>query len=522
MATDPISDAGDESAGEAEGLQPVTPADAPQFRILSNSEDATQHSLFPAGELLAPAGITKFKKGIAALHSLPVAGDKSHTLNSRRVMDAIAVLVQLDFRKRPKHQVELLREMDASPMFRVTKGELRKLAGIASKNFDRVENVLALLHDMKIMWNVMGEDSTIEWKMHSRFLASYGVGVGRYEDMVCFSIDPRVQNLILEPTLWVTLNLEIQHQLNTEASLALYQNAWRYIGTTNKVTGVFDTATWIELLMGNCRYVQLDPATKEKRVVDYSEWKKRYLLPAMEKVNSVATLGHTLELLEVKSGLKVKRIQFKFVAKRQAKLDLPLTWPDQVVQSLKHLSFTDDEAAELAQGFNLDEVVEALSRYREADERKRRQNQRITSPKAFFQAILSNVANQVAVDEAELEAVERRGRAEEAQKLSKERQARAELEFGQQQTKRMVEGLDGWPQERRLALIADFEASPDFGKARMLFNKGWEKPSMGAWTVFKSWLLRERPVDVDDLLPNPEDRSLDAWLTWRLEQAPLG
>lgn len=514
MANDAPSDAGD--SPRADGLARVTPDEAIQFKILSKEEEGAQPSLFPVGELLAPKGLTKYRKGIAALHSVPAPGEKSHTLNSRRVMDAIAVLVQIDFRKRPKHQVDMLREMEASPMFRVTKGELRKLAGIASKNFDRVENVLELLHDMKIHWNVLGEDASIEWRMKSRFLASYGVGVGRYEDMVCFSIDPRVLNLILEPRFWATLTLDVLHQLHTESSYSLYQHAWRYIGTENKVTAPFPVATWIDLLMGESRYVQTE-ANGEKRVVDYSEWKKRYLLPAIQKVNNVSALSHTLELVEIRSGLKVKRIQFRFVAKRQEKLDLPLTWPDDIAVALKNIDFTEDEIAEMAQGFSLDEVVESFTRYKDADERIRRKHQRISSPKAFFNGILNNVATQAALDDEQLEVVEKKARAEDALKLSKDRQDRAERDFSQRQTKRMVESLAEWPADRRENLLADFETSADYARSKALFHKGWERPSMGAWTIFKTWLIRERPVDVEELLPNPEDRTMEAWLVWRLD-----
>lgn len=516
MANDGVANADSEKEGVAGPLARVTVAEQADFKITS-ANPTEQQSLFSPGELQAPKGLKQYRKGIAALHSIPV--NRAHTLNSRRVMDAIVALVQLDFKKRPKHQVEQLRAMEASPLFKVSKGELRKMAGIASKSFGRVEAVLELLGDMKVTWNVMGEDTQVEWKMNSRFLASWGIGQGPNEHLVCFSIDPRMLDLVLEPRLWVTLNLEVQHQLTTESSYALYQNAWRYIGTASKVTADFPVATWIELIMGPSRYVQTDEATGNKRVVDYSEWKKRHLLPAMERVNSLAALGHTLELVETKSGLKVRRIQFKFVPKRQEALELPITWPDPVVDALKGLGFSSGEVADLAQGFSLDEVVESMTRYRQAAERMRERNQRISSPKAFYNGILTNVTQQDGLDEDQLLAIETKARTEEAQRQAAERQERAQQAFSQRQTKRLASALDEWTPERRAELLGAFESSPDAAKAKLLLAKGWDSStSTGAWALLKAWIMRERPSLLVELLPNPEDQSMEAWVLWRMEQ----
>lgn len=523
MATEQLT--GTDSADEAGNtLGSVPPEDETEFRILATADDVAQPSLFPSSELFVPSGgISQYRKGIAALHSVPVS--RSHTLNSRRVMDAIVALVQIHYKKLPRHQVETLREMSASPLFRVTKGELRKMAGIASKDFGRIEDVLELLHDMKINWNVQGEDQVVDWRMTSRFLASYGIGVGkRTANEVCFSIDPRVLELILEPALWIWLNLDVQHQLGTETSYALYQNAWRYIGTTNKVTADFPVENWIELLMGPSRYVQPDPKSHSgKRVVEYSEWKKRYLLPAMERVNNLPALAYTLELIETRSGLKVKRLQFRFIPKRQVKLDLPMTWPEAIVDTLKGLGFSGEEIADLGQGFSLDDIIESMSRYRQAEERMRAKQQRISSPKAFYTGILTNVSSQAALDEEQLVALEKKARAAEAERLSKERQQRAQHDFTQWQTKRFIAAVGELSDERRAELIGAFEASADFKKARLLLTKGWEsKSSYGAWTILKAWLSREQPAVADELLPNPEDRSLEAWLMWRIENPDTG
>jgi len=528
MATDPDLLAGDPDSAEA-GVEQLQPDESTDFRITARPDEDPQSSLFAAedlpkapapkyGELFVPeGGIKQYKKGIAALHSMPVSG--SHSLNTRRVMDAIVALVQIHYRKMPKAQREMLRELEASPMFRVTKGELRKTAGIMSKKFSRVEDILDMLHEQRIHWNILGEDNEVQWNMRSRFLASWGEGLGQYAGQVCFSIDPRVQELILEPRLWVALNLDVQKQLGTETSYALYQNAWRYIGTDNKVTADFTVATWIELLMGQCRYVR----TLEnggKHVVDYSEWKARYLKPAIEKVNSISALGHTLKLIEKRSGLKVKRLQFQFIPKRQEKLETPITWPDPVLESLKSLGFEEEELAEMAQGFSLDEVVESLSRFRQAEERKKKSQERIAAPKAFFHGILANVNTQATLDDEAMAAIEKKARTEEVERRAKEQSERATYDFNQHQTRRLIDNIASWPPERKAQLLQRFDQSPAGAKVRVLVAKGWEKAGHGAWSILKTWLAQEHQEDFFELLPNPEDRTLEAWLLWRLHSPP--
>lgn len=494
----------------------VTPDQAGSFTMKSPASE--QPSLFPSEELIAPETITKFRKGVAALHSVPASPEHNHTLNSRRVMDACAALVQIDYRKRPKAQIELMREMEASPMFRVSKRELAKLAGITGKNYERIEQVLEKLHDMKINWNVLGEDASVEWRMTSRFISSYGIGTGRFEGMVCFAMDPRVLNIVLEPRFWAQLSLEnVMHKLGTEPSYMLYQHAWRYIGTIHKVTADFPVTTWIELLLGNSRHVKTDPATGEKHVVDYNDFKRRTLLPSIERINKIAALNHTLELKEHRSGVKVLRLQFKFIPKKQQTMDLPLSWPDGILNALKNLGHDTQEIADLSQGYSLDEVGDALARYQEAAGR-RRGHTPIHAPKAFFNGVLTNIGRKQALNEAELEKIDKQARAAEAEHLAQQRQARAMEDFNEHQYQRFKEGIAELPPGRLPEMLSEFQLSPAYKRAELLLTDGWDAAGRGPWTMLKAWILKERPEYLPELLPNPEDQSFAAWLVWRHEK----
>ena len=100
-----------------------------------------------------------------------------------------------------------------------------------------------------------------------------------------------------------------------------------------------------------------------------------------------------------------------------------------------------------------------------------------------------------------------------------EGQARATAEFTQRQTKRFSDNLRSWPIERSQALFAAFDKSADYARAKLLVSKGWEQAGLGAFSMLKAWVLKERPEDFQDLLPNPEDRSLEAYLVWRIDGA---
>lgn len=132
---------------------------------------------------------------------------------------------------------------------------------------------------------------------------------------------------------------------------------------------------------------------------------------------------------------------------------------------------------------------------------------------------MTNVTQQDGLDEDQLLAIETKARTEEAQRQAAERQERAQQAFSQRQTKRLASALDEWTPERRAELLGAFESSPDAAKAKLLLAKGWDSStSTGAWALLKAWIMRERPSLLVELLPNPEDQSMEAWVLWRMEQ----
>ena len=478
---------------------------------------AAQGSLFPSDDFILPESVGSMRKAISAIHAMPIKAEQSHTLTTRRLMDACILVAQLDYRKRGREQIELMRTNRASPLFETRVTEFAKLAGMAGKNYERVRDGLDALYEMTLQWNVVGEDANVEWEMKSHFLASLGYGTGEKRGLIRFSIDPAILEIVLEPSHWATLSLQAMKGLSTPASYALYQNAWRYINTRAKVTAALPTETWIKLIVGPSRYIKEDSATG-RSTVQYGDFKRRVLLEAMELVNQVEALDHTLELKEYFSGNRVAKLQFKFIPKQQRRLDMPVSWPPEVLDVLAGLGFDAREIADMSQSRSYEEVAESLVRLKASDERMKAAGRPITSRKAYFIGILSNVAAGASVAEISDEDLEKEVREQEAVAAAKEREAKVKEAFARHQTQVANASIFALPPGERAALFAEFEASPKGAKSQILWGRGWTPNNVGALSIFRAWLQEARPDHFEKLLPNPEDRTIEAWSAWRLDQ----
>jgi hypothetical protein len=488
-----------------------------EMRYREIGEDA-QPALFPTEDLLIPETLRTMRKAVAAIHAIPVKAEHAQSLNSRRLFDAIILVVQLNFRKRPKAEVERIKADRISPLFDVRITELARLANIPGKNYQRIYEELDKLFEMDLRWNVVGEDSEVEWDMRSHFLASLGHGKGLQRGLIRFSMDPSILNIVLEPSNWASLSLQVMASLLTAPSYALYVNTWRYVTTTAKVTAPLPTATWVELLMGKSRYVVDDPATG-KRVVNYGDFKRRVLLDAIRRVNEVAALNYTIELKEIRSGTRVSRLQFKFVQKTSHGLGLPLHWPDDVLAALKSLGHTETEIKDISEARSYEEVAEALIRLKAAEDKLRSSGKKISSKKAYFNGILSNIALGSSDDELDHEKIEAEVKAQSAAREAQERLERLSKAFERHQAITFTANLFAADEDYRADVFQRFEQSTDGEKAKLLLRRGWDASNAGALAMLRTWMQREHPDELGRLLPNPEDKGIEAWTAWRADQA---
>lgn len=485
------------------------------FEMKSHAVDpSAQGALFASDDWEMPQNLATFRKAVSAIHAVPIKAEHNHTLNTRRLLDSVILCVQLDFRKRGREQVERILAERISPIFEVRTSELMKIAGISGKNYNRVYEDLEHLFQMVLKWNVVGEDSGILWDMKAHFLSSFGVGKGPRLGYVRFSLDPSVLEIVMEPRMWATLSLSAIKELKTPASYALFQNVFRYANTQNKVSAALPTETWIELLVGTSKYIDVDAETG-KTVTNYHDFKRRCLLDAIERVNNAQALGYTIELKEIRSGTKIAKLQFKLIPKQQASLGLPLAWPEKIITTLQMIGFSEQEISDLSQAHSFEEVADALIRMQKSEAKIREQGKQIFARKLYFNGILANVAAGSPDNEIDQDAL----RAKEAERQAQERQERMRELFAKHQSSVFTERLFELPDAQRAAITDEFESSADGKSVKLLLSKkGWNAKNVGAVVMLRKWAQDSKPSLLSTLLCNPEDTDFEAWLAWRLDQ----
>lgn len=477
--------------------------------------------LFPPDELLLPDALNSYRKPVVAIHAIPERRDVSMKLSSRKLLDALPLAVQLDLRSRNKDEVQELirkiREDRAAPLFEVRTKELARLAGLTGQNMKRIHDLLAEMVGFPFIWNVLGEDGNVEFEAVAPLLIRRDKGVGTKEGYTRFAFEPEILLWYLEPKMWATMSWATMSSIGRsagpgqEAAYGLYQNIWRYLGTTQKVTPAHDLATWIDLIIGPSRFVKLN-AAGDKEVDDYKDFKRRYLVPGLEILNSHHALNHTVELEEKKSGRKVARLRFKFHEKRQGSFEFPLGWPPASLKYLEEIGFSEKDISTLSQLYLYEQVAEALKRLPGAEQRIHAKGGKVYSRKALFNGILANVANgdaQTAEEEARLMAEAQK---RQQQEMEEQRMTALQGKFSAHQRGLITAGLQNLPAEERSALIQEHLAAKP--EDRIMYKPGdFGLPYM---VLFCKWLAAAHPERYAAWLPEPKDNNFQSWLVWQL------
>lgn len=484
------------------------------MRLHGDDLEVKQGVLFPDEDLVLPTSIREMRKSVSAIHAIPTKEEHAQTLNGRRVFDAIILLAQMQCRGREKEMVASLKSDRISPLFEVRVSDIAAIAGTGT-NQSRIYSELDKLFEAVFQWNVIGEDDQVEWEMKAHFFSLLGYGKNMKRGLIRFAFDASVLELFLEPTRWAKLSFDIMGGLGTSPAYSLYQNAFKYIGTQQKVTANLPTHIWIELLVGKSRYV-LDLPDGSKQI-NYGDFKRRVLIPAIDRVNNVQALNYTLELKETKSWKRVSKLQFKFIPKVQPSLGLPMTWPPEIIEVLGKIGYSEDDIRDLSQAYSLEEVAEGLNKLQSADTRLKAQGERVGAPRAYLEGILRNLRQGEEADKIEHEKLMAEVRAHEARAAAEDRLAKLKNLFQEHQRNRFADWFNALPAENRDQLVADFISSPDTGPGiRMMLKKGVKESDYGNQALLRTWMSGARPDLLDYALPNPEDKEFEAWMAWRL------
>lgn len=486
-----------------------------RFHMRQRMLASDKQQLLSDSEIVTPQALQKMRKAISAIHVVPLKAEHAQSLNNRRLFDACILVVQGECKKKGAAYIQRVIQDRISPLFDVHISDLARIANIAGKNYIRIYEELDLLYEMSFRWNVVGEDSSIEWEMKGHFFSSLGYGNGLKRGLVRFSLDPAILTMILEPAMWASLSISVMHELKTPASYALYQNAWRYVGTQSKVTALLTTEIWAELLTGRGGYVEED-SHDGKKLVRYADFKRRILNDAISRINEISELDYKLELREIKSANRVVKLQFKFVAKRidEAEDGAP-AWPIDLVKTLESLGYSESEIIQLSKMATYDEVVESLSRFRTAQGRMRATGAHVESKKAYLQGILSRMRDEEKVCAAERVRCESELRVKNEEKNAREHDDRLREEFAKYIFDTFIHNLFDGPADRLKGLILDFEQTDDARKAEMLLRKGWDRNNRPLMAIVRHWIGQYRQDLMDVLLPYPYQRSFDRWRVWQ-------
>jgi plasmid replication initiation protein len=482
----------------------------------TKSRTPDQVSLFSTEDLIIPESVLSLKKAVSAIHTYPAKSDKNHTLNTQRLFDACILVAQMDIRKRRDVTIEQIRLDRVSPVFEARITDLAKLAGIVGKNYRRLYEDLDRLYEMPLHWNIIGEDKQVMWKMKAHFFSLLGIGEGNKNGLVRFAMDPEILAIILEPTNWANLSMQVLRTLKNKASHSLYQNVFRYLGTAQKVTAQLPLETWINLIAGPSRYVKTDEATGDT-TVNYKDFKRFILVPAIEQINAHPALTYKIHLLERYSGKRVAALQFSFELKQQASLDLPVSWSDDTIKVLRTLGFTDSEISNMSQAHSQVEIVEALTRLPASEAVLRARGRAITDKKAYFSGILEKVHMSWSA-ETDAQEVSMEVEKKIAQDAALARKERLQVDFMGHQRARATANFFALDEVDRVSRQEAFESSPKGleSSTAFLVARGWRPDNVALMALFLAWAKDAAPDLMERLLPYPEDQDFEAWRNWKL------
>jgi hypothetical protein len=183
---------------------------------------------------------------------------------------------------------------------------------------------------------------------------------------------------------------------------------------------------------------------------------------------------------------------------------------------LERLGFTQAEIENMSQAHSFEEVADSIVRLKAAEGRLKAAGRPISSKKAYFNGILTNIAAGGSDEDLDHDRIEAEARIQEAERLAAQREARLKEEFSKHVSDAFSRRLFEIADDEREALIRAFEQSSAGVKARLLIEKGWSPKNVGALSILRSWMAAEQPGALNRLI-NPEDRDFDSWLAWRLD-----
>lgn len=298
------------------------------------------------------------QKAVFAIHIAPRKGRL--TLVMRKVYNILLKLAADEWRTIPevkrdallKEMAEkklLTHKMQISPAFTFgTKvGVILKALHLDRKNTELVYDALRDLRSCSVEWNMMHDGG--EMTFISGMISEANFAPGGW---INWSYGLNLFEMLMQPTVYQPIDLELQTEFTRYSAQALYENAIRYAKI--KSTGWKEEARWRELLSSDGR------ATDEA----YRGWKNRILKRAMDELNAAAGCPITL-LLEERTGLGGRNRELRFMIELKSTTALfgetPIPHEKTLVAQLRDYGFGAQEITRMLAAYDPDYVVGNLA-----------------------------------------------------------------------------------------------------------------------------------------------------------------
>lgn len=238
-----------------------------------------------------PAPPAVLRKAVAAISMVPTKG--KITLLGRQSWNVLLQLAQAQ-------SGEQEREIFRSPLSDLVKG-----IDFNSKNIEIVKTHLRSMLATTVEWQSPTAGEGMRWDAAS-MLAHAALYRQRGESWIEWSYAANVRPELLNPQVFVKLNLEVISRLRTISGLALYEACARYkeVGQTGRKPWRW----WAPVLLGRAD-------DERMHRLEYRIFKRDTLRPALAEINSASDLK--IEMIEHKAGRFVADLQFAVAEKRK-------------------------------------------------------------------------------------------------------------------------------------------------------------------------------------------------------------
>lgn len=314
----------------------------------------------------------------------------------RKANDAIGFRVSegtLTFLARKVFNVMLLRAQEAKlpgknapfesatsdKYYWIRMSELVKDAHYGSNDSDTLKKTLESMQDIKIVRETSRQWTSERLVSSVTIYSTKGLNSHAGQLWVGFAFPPEVQEQVLNPGTYTSIDLGIQASLRSGSSIALYEICRRYATNPSKLTSISPVEFW---------HAQLSSGPKPV-FPGYKYFKRDILKPSISEVNAVTDIF--IEMIEYKNGRRIESLQFKVTPNKQYPIEFP---PEPVIDneyinSLMKFGFSRADSADMTAKYPMDALHIAIERMRA------RQNDSslspLSSPVGYFRWIIKSV-----------------------------------------------------------------------------------------------------------------------------------